>query len=257
MEWYIYFFSLCGGILAGIINTLAGSGSLITLPILIFLGLPANVANGTNRVGVLFQSIVAVFSLRKSNTIKETSSLWLIIPSMIGGIAGTFIVVDLDEKIIRKVIGAVMVIIFFLVIFNSQKWLREHPENGTSQKNPLMIFVFFVIGIYGGFIQAGVGIFLLSALVLLMKYNFNRSNFLKNLLVLCFTLPALIIFIYYDQVNWMLGLLMAAGQGIGAWLAAKFALNHKNANVWIRRLLIAIIIVSIIELFDLRRMIFS
>ncbi|HKR04391.1 MAG TPA: sulfite exporter TauE/SafE family protein [Bacteroidia bacterium] len=257
MEWYVYLFAMIGGVAAGIINTLAGSGSLITLPLLIFLGLPANIANATNRVGVLFQNIVAVFSLKKSSEIKVQDTLWLIIPSVAGGIAGAYTVVNMDEKILRKVIGAVMVIILFLVIFNSEKWLREHSEEGNHHKSPGMIFLFFVAGIYGGFIQASVGIFLLSALVLLLKYNFNRANFLKNLLVLCFTIPALLIFIFHNQVNWGLGLLMATGQSIGAWLAVLFATQFKNSAIWTRRLLIIIIIISIIELLELRKIFFN
>jgi uncharacterized protein len=257
MEWYVYLFAMIGGIVAGIINTLAGSGSLITLPLLIFLGLPANIANATNRVGVLFQNIVAVFSLKKNSEIKVQDTLWLIIPSVIGGIAGACIVINMDEKILRRVIGAVMVIILFLVIFNSEKWLRQHSEEGNHHKSPGMIFLFFIVGIYGGFIQASVGIFLLSALVLLLKYNFNRANFLKNLLVLCFTIPALLIFIFHNQVNWHLGLLMAAGQSIGAWLAVLFATQFKNAAIWTRRLLIIIIIISIIELLELRKILFN
>src|ERR1051325_9359060 len=100
MEWYVYVVTIAGGIAAGIINTLAGSGSLITLPLLIFLGLPANIANAPNRVGVLFQNIVAVFSLKKSNAVKSADSLWLVIPSVAGGIAGAYFALDLDEKTI-------------------------------------------------------------------------------------------------------------------------------------------------------------
>ncbi len=257
VEWYIYLLTIIGGIVAGAINTLAGSGSLITLPMLIFLGLPANVANATNRIGVLFQNIVAVSSLKKSSNIKSSDVLWLLIPSMLGGVAGAYFALDLDEKTIRKIIGMIMIIMLFLVIFNSEEWLREHSAEGNQHKNPWMICLFFIIGVYGGFIQVSVGIFLLSALVLLLKYNFIRANFLKNLMVLCFTAPALLVFVMHDQVNWSLGILMAAGQSAGAWLAVRFATQFKNANAWIRKLLIVVIIVSIIELLDLRRIVLN
>lgn len=257
MEWYVYLFSLLGGVLAGIINTLAGSGSLITLPLLIFLGLPANIANATNRVGVLFQNLVAVFSLKKSSELKTSESLWLLIPSVIGGITGAYFAIDLDANTMKKFIGAVMVVMLFLVIFNSEKWLRENSEDGSFHKKPGIVLLFFIIGIYGGFIQVSVGIFLLSALVLLMKNNFIRANYLKNLLVLCFTFPALLIFVIHKQVNWPLGILMALGQSIGAWLAVKFSIEFKHANLWIKRLLIAVILISIVELFDLRKILFQ
>ena len=112
-----------------------------------------------------------------------------------------------------------------------------------------MLALFFVIGIYGGFIQAGVGIFLLAGLVMGVGYNLTQANAVKLVIVLALSLAAIVVFIVNDQVNWWLGALMAVGQSIGAWLAARFAVGNPNANVWVRRLLIAVIVLSIIKLF--------
>ena len=107
--------------------------------------------------------------------------------------------------------------------------------------------MFFVVGIYGGFIQAGVGVLLLSALVLGVGYSLNHANMIKLVIVLLMALIALPVFMLNDQVHWGLGFLMAIGQAIGAWAAANYATRVPNANVWVRRLLIVIVLISIVR----------
>jgi len=255
LEWYIYVLAILGGFAAGFINTLAGSGSLITLPILIFLGLPATVANGTNRLGVLLQSFVGTATLKQRGKLSLEGSQWLIIPSVIGAILGAVVAVDVSEQTMRYIIGAVMVVMLIPIVFNSDKWLRETSEPDQNHKNILSLAAFFVIGIYGGFLQGGVGILLLTSMVLISKLSINHANTFKNLIVFCFTIPAFIIFIMNDQVDWFLGVVLAIGQVFGAWIAARFATDHPAANSWIRRLLIVVIVVSVVELFELRQLI--
>jgi len=111
-----------------------------------------------------------------------------------------------------------------------------------------------LIGAYGGFLQAGVGIMLLSGMVLLAGFTIRRANGLKNLIVLCFSIPALAVFLINDQVNWELGLLLGSGQMLGGWVAARFAMENEATAVWVRRLLILMIILSAVELFNIRAM---
>ncbi|MCB0046425.1 MAG: sulfite exporter TauE/SafE family protein [Caldilineaceae bacterium] len=247
----IYLLAIAAGILAGIINTLAGSGSLVTLPMLIFLGLPANVANGTNRVGVIFQNIVGIATFRRHGSLDVGGGVWYVIPAVLGAIVGARIAVDINEQMMNYVIGAVMVIMLFVILLDPKKWLRDQSEVQPGRPGFLTLALFFVIGIYGGFIQAGVGIFLLAGLVLGAGYNLAGANALKLVIVLALSLSAIAVFILNDQVAWGLGLLMAVGQSIGAWLAARFAATNPNANVWVRRLLIAIILFSIVKLFGI------
>ncbi len=252
MEDYIYILAIAGGFLAGVINTLAGSGSLITLPILIFLGLPAYVANGTNRLGVVLQTMVSVFTLHKRGNLDLKGSGWLIVPAILGAIPGAYIAVDLSDQLLKHVIGAVMIIMLIPLIMNADKWLRESSEEGQRHKRWYVVITFILIGAYGGFIQAGVGIMLLSGMVLLAGFSISRANGLKNLIVLCFSVPALAVFLMNDQVNWELGLLLGSGQMLGGWVAARFAMENESMAVWVRRLLILMIILSAVELFDLR-----
>ncbi|HLF09735.1 MAG TPA: sulfite exporter TauE/SafE family protein [Gammaproteobacteria bacterium] len=233
------------GFLAGFINTLAGSGSLITLPILILLGLPANVANGTNRVGVLLQNIVAVATFRKRGALETAGSWKLIVPTVLGSVLGAELAVDLDEALLRKTIGALMLVMLVVVSVQPGRWLAAHAA-GKPGNIWIQAPLFFAIGIYGGFIQAGVGILLLAGLVLGAGLTLVGANALKNLIVLIFTTAALIVFVVNGQVHWGLGLLLALGQGAGAWVAARLAIARGAKFVhWV---LIAILVLSAIAL---------
>ena len=251
ISWYVYLFAILGGILAGIINTLAGSGSAVTLPILVMLGLPANVANATNRVGVTIQNIVGIGTFHQKGKLNLEGSLWYVIPSLPGAVIGALIAANLDQQQMNYAIGTVMVILLIVVLLNPQQWLREQSEVKEGRPAFWMLILFFGIGIYGGFIQAGVGVFLLSALVMGVGYNLNHANPIKLMIVLSITVVALAVFIYQDLVVWPIGLLMAVGQSIGAWMAATYAVSAKNANLWVRRLLIAVIVFSILKFFGI------
>jgi hypothetical protein len=238
------------GFIAGFINTLAGSGSLITLPVLILLGLPANVANGTNRVGVLLQNIVAVATFRRGGKLEFGGSLKLAIPAILGSIVGASLAVDLDEATLNRTIGVLMLAMLAVVLLRPRRWLEVHTTE-TAAHYAVQAPVFFVIGAYGGFIQAGVGIFLLAGLVLASGYNLVGANAIKNFIGLLFTVAALAVFVVNDQVRWGLGFLLAVGNAGGAWVAARMAVA--NGARFVRFALIAILsLASIALLADLR-----
>ncbi len=246
-EWLLF---ALAGVSSGIINTLAGSGSLITLPIFIFIcGLPAPVANGTNRVGVVLQSMVGVASFRKTGLTNFGGTEWLIVPSVLGAIAGSLSAVQLNETIMNYTIGGLMVFMMFVMLINPKQWIRESNPDPAHLRKPLTILTFFVVGFYGGFIQAGVGIFLLAALVLAARYSLAEGNGIKLLLVMCFSVPALFVFFLHEQVEWALGLSMAVFQSIGALIGVRFVSRIPNANLWIHRLLILIVAVSALKFF--------
>lgn len=233
------------GFVSGYINTLAGSGSLITLPLLILLGLPANVANGTNRIGILVQSIVSVATFRRRDALPQVSFWRIILPSVIGGAIGAALAVDLDETVLRRTIGLLMIVMLIVVLAKPDRWLAEHAQGRES--NPvLQTTVFFVIGLYGGFIQAGVGIFLLAGLVLGAGFNLVGGNAVKNLIVLIFTVAALAVFVINDQVRWGLGTLLAAGSAAGAWAGAHMVVER--GAPFVRWVLIVILVLSAIAM---------
>lgn len=242
MDWYLYPLIIAAGFLAGFINTLAGSGSLVTLPLLIFAGLPANVANGTNRVAILLQNVIGASSFRRREVLDTRGALILGIPAVIGSIAGAQIAANLDEQLMRQTIGVVMLIMLVVILLRPQRWLEGELKRLRERPSWWQLLLFFFIGVYGGFIQAGVGIFLLAGLVLGVGYDLVRANAVKVGIVLFFTLFALAVFVRNGQVVWSVGLVLAAGNMMGAWTGAKVAVEQ--GAIWVRRLLIGVILVS-------------
>lgn len=245
MEWWIILLLVLGGVFTGFINTLAGSGSLISLPLLIFLGLPANVANGTNRINILLQSLVGFRGFTKHKKLDIKQEFRFVIPTVIGSLIGAQIAVDLNKEALEKVIGAIMIFMIPVILLDEKKWLREHSQLANTNKY-IQFLVFFLVGIYGGFIQAGIGIFILVTLVINAGYDLISANAIKLLIVFVYTPFALAVFIFNNQVDWLYGIILAAGSMLGALIATKLAV--KRGVVFVRFILILIVIASAIKL---------
>ncbi len=248
MENYIYIVLILAGVLAGFINTLAGSGSLITLSIFMNLGgLPADIANGTNRIGVLLQSITATSTFVKNDKI-QISKVWkLLVPMVLGAVLGAVVASQTSAQNMEYAIGAVMFIMLVIILLKPKKWLRE-TSDPPQKMTIITLLSLFGVGFYGGFVQAGVGVLMLAVLVLQCGLTLTESNAIKLLAVLVFTLPILVIFIYEGQIDWIFGGVTAIGQVIGAQLASRFAVKSQAAGLWTRRLLILVVVVSILKL---------
>ncbi len=246
MPWYVYPLLFFAGIAAGFVNVLAGNGSLITLPALIFAGLPASIANGTNRVGVLLQSAVGAAGFQQQKKVDWRGGLLLSIPATLGSIVGAQIAVDIDRAVFQQVLAVAMLLMLVLMFIKPERWIKGQPQIAKRGMTIVQFLVFFAIGIYGGFLQAGVGVFLLAALVLSTGYDVVRANAVKVVIVLVYTFAALAIFWANAQVEWGLGLLLAAGSMIGAWLATRFAVQ-KGAE-WVRWFVIVIVLASAAQL---------
>jgi uncharacterized protein len=246
MEWYTYLLIAAGGVLVGFINTLSGNGSVISLPLLIFAGLPANVANGTNRVGILIQNLVGTATFYQKGVMDVRGALILSVPTVLGSLLGAVIATDLDETILRRVIGAAMILMLVLILTTPQRWMQGKIERMEGLPGLKQGLIFFGVGFYGGFIQMGVGIFLLSALVLGLGYNLVRANAVKVAINFVFTIASLIIFQASGQIEWLPGLAMAAGTAIGSWTAAHVAISR--GAIWIHRLLIVVVVLSALYL---------
>ena len=244
-SWWTMTIFLLAGIGTGIINTLVGSGSLITLPVFVFLcGLPADVANGTNRIGVLVQSTVGFFAFKRQSPDLARGNPWLALPCIIGAILGAWLATDLDAKTMNDFIGGLMVAMLGILLINPKRWLKESQELPRADRKPLTLFIFFLIGVYAGFIQAGTGVFLIVALVLIARYTLRETTGFKLLVVVLLSIPALIIFFLSGDVHIGWGLLMAVAQSIGALIAVRFVSKAPNATKWIYRIMVFVIIAS-------------
>ncbi len=249
MQAWLYLAVVGAGFLAGFINTLAGSGSAITLPLLVFMGLPATVANGTNRIGVLLQTTTSTWTFHRQGVMPWRHAISLLIPAILGGITGAMLAANLNEPNMRRAIGAMLVLTFFLIIIKPKRWLTGRA-GGAIQPGLKQWIIFYFIGMYGGFIQAGVGIFMLVGLVLGIGHDLVRANAIKALLVLSLNIFAFVVFVHNGQVDWLLGLMLAIGNIVGARAAALMA-TKDWAQVWVYRILLAVVIFSAVRMLAL------
>ncbi|MDX2284330.1 MAG: sulfite exporter TauE/SafE family protein [Bacteroidia bacterium] len=239
---------LLGGVLSGMINTLAGSGSLITLPLFMFIcGLPAPIANGTSRVGILLQNAVGLLIYRKQGRIITPEARRVLLPVLAGSVAGASIAVTLDERIMNYCIGGLMLFMLAVLLMRPERWIREGQPDLAKLRHPATVAAFVAIGLYGGFIQAGVGVFLLAGLVLAAGFSLSGANSLKLLVVGALNVPAFFIFAFNHQIHWVFGLILASSQGLGAYLAIQMQERVPNANLWTYRLLIVMVAASFIR----------
>ncbi len=235
--------SLIGiGILTGFMNVMAGGGSAITLPILIFLGLDASVANGTNRIGLLSQNISGILSFRRENVSQIKLSIKLGLLTLPGAIIGSFFATKISNDLFEKILGIVMIgIVITMVIPNSKDFIEEK----ITKKLPWLIYPAMVLlGFYGGFIQVGIGFLIMLTLHNILKMKLVYVNMHKIFIVMIYTVPALIIFIISGNVNWLWGLCLACGSWIGAWWSAKVSVR-KGEKVIKVFLIVTIIIMSL------------
>lgn len=235
------------GLVAGFINTFAGGGSMLVVPFLIFLGLPANIANATNRVAILLQDIIASAAFRQKHILNFRTDYKLLIPTTIGSIAGALAAVDIQADLLKKIIGVLLVVMFFMILLDPNRWVKSHADTAVAQRPWLRFLIFFGIGFYGGFIQIGVGFFMLAGLVLGCGFDLLKANAMKVLLILVYTAIALAIFIWHDLIDWQAGLILSCGNMLGAWLGVR--LSVKWGAKYIRYILLAALVVVALKLF--------
>lgn len=220
------------GLLAGILNVLAGGGSLLTLPVLIFMGLPAATANGTNRIAILAQNLFAISGFQRQGVLPWRLALVCAAPAVIGSYLGARLAIQIDDTLFRQLLAGIMLGILALTLWDPLANRHAQASRLSAGRLAGLLASFFAIGVYGGFVQAGVG-FLIIAGLLLQGLDLVRINAVKVAVVFCFTIIALAVFIRHDQVNYPLGLALAAGNAAGGWLGTRLAV--KKGHAWIKR----------------------
>ncbi|MDI5922633.1 sulfite exporter TauE/SafE family protein [Halomonas sp. LR5S13] len=233
------------GTLAGFINVLSAGGSMLTLPLLMFLGLPPQAANGTNRVSIALQSISAVTSFFRAGARYLGLSLRLSVPAVVGSVLGAWLALHTGDGLFEAILITVMACSAVLMLLPQPR--LETRTLTPERLTPAVYLAMFAIGLYGGFIQVGVGILFIVVLYRMLKIDLAQVNVFKVLIILVYTLPALAIFLANDQVRWGYGLVLAAGSMLGAWLAVKVNMSPRGAFV-VKWLTIAVIIAIILRL---------
>ena len=220
-----YGFLIIVGILAGVINTLAGGGSLLTLPVLIFLGLPPNVANATNRIGIAFQALIGTAGYRSKGVSNFPFNIYLGISALIGSLIGAQIAVDIKGETFNKLLAIIMLVVVAVIVFKPKASSLQLPERLTGKYLFYAIIGFFFIGIYGGFINAGIGFVIILFLNNINRLSLIKTNATKVSLVFIYTCGALVIFAYNGTVDWSIGFILAIGTSTGAWWSSRWSVN--------------------------------
>lgn len=228
------------GFIAGAINTIAGGGSLITLPMLIFMGLPEAVANGTNRIALFLQTGTAVAGFKSKGVTTFPFSIYVAISASIGSFIGAQFAIDISGALFKKILSVVMIIVVFLIVFMKNKKRTEELKERTTGKHLwYSVIAFFFIGLYGGFLNAGVGFIMLLILPLINRFTLVKSNATKVTVVFVYMGIALGVFILNGKVDWKLGLTMALGNALGAWFASRYSV--KKGDGFIRIVLLFVV----------------
>lgn len=245
----LYAIAIVGAMFAGGINTLAGNGSAITLTILTeVLGLPPNMANGTNRIGVFTQCTATSWVFYKNGKLNLSSTKKYVYPIFIGAIAGAILALNVSNEQFRAVFRFMMVFMLVAVLVKPKRWLRK---TDADYKPTWYIYwpLLLALGFYGGFIQMGMGVFFLIIMVLGMRLNIIEGNALKSFVIALYTLVIIFLFHYQGLIDWKLGGIMAIGQTIGGYLTARFASKSKWADQIAYYVLIVVLILAVGKLF--------
>lgn len=256
MEWLTLIALVVTGLMVGFINTLAGGGTIISLSLLMFMGLPPAMANGTNRLAVLFQVMTSSAGFKKQGVLDVRKGNYLGIPTVIGSILGSWMAIDINEQVWAKAVAVAMIGMLFFLFVKPAVWLKGNKVLQDKRVSWLQYVLFFFIGIYGGFIHVGVGYFILGAVVLGAGYDLLRANALKVYIVLLYVPFSLAIFILSGNVNYKYGLIHAIGNVAGAWLATKFAVGWGvNFVKWVLVVVILILVMQAFGVMDISGMV--
>ncbi len=245
-EWYHYPLLVGVGFVVGFINTVAGGGSLISLPILIFLGLPPSVANGTNRIAIVIQNATGIAGFKSKGISTFPFNIYLGISALLGSIIGAQIAVDIKGETFNRILAIIMVAVVLSIVFKPKIKIEEFQERLTGKYLWFGVIAFFFIGIYGGFINAGIGFVILLFLHYVNRMSLVRANATKVAIVFTYTLSALAVFIYNDKVLWKVGLVLAIGNAAGAWFSSRISVNR--GDNYIKGFLIVMVVVMAVRL---------
>ena len=234
------------GFIAGVINVLAGGGSLLSLPVLIFLGIPPATANGTNRIAIIIQNIFAVKGFQSRGVHTFPFSIYLAIPATLGAIVGALMGVKIEGELFNKILGVIMVVIVGYMLFKPKDTAIQFVERTHGKPLWISVIVFFLIGVYGGLIHVGVGFMILVSLSSINRISLVKGNAIKVFVALVYSLVALAIFAYHDRVNWIYGLILSLGNASGAWFASRWSVNKGDG--FIKKILLIMVLVLAVNL---------
>ena len=233
------------GVAAGIINVLAGGGSMLSVPVLIFLGVDPITANGTNRVAIAVQNATAIYGFRQQRMSDFGLSFKLAAFALPGSLLGAFLASQMSTGFFQRILSVILVLSVIALLMPTRA--APESEDLPTWRRVLSYPLMFGIGFYGGFIQIGVGFIFMAGLQRLLRMSLVRVNVHKVLIIFVYTLPALGIFVWMGQVDWLLGIALAVGTATGAWIATRLAV--RGGERWIRVVVAVAVVLMAAKLF--------
>ncbi len=233
------------GVVAGILNILAGGGSLLTLPVLIFIGLPAATANGTNRIAIFCQNIFAMAGFRKRGIFPLKLALLCTVPALVGSYYGATLAINIDDQLFKRILGLVMIGVMVFTALDPVKKMQVAEGRLSPWRLLLLLVTFFGVGVYGGFVQAGVG-FIIIAGLLAHGLDLVRINAVKVIVIFAFTIVALAVFISHGEVDFGLGLALAVGNSVGGIIGTRLAID--KGHDWLKKVVMVTVLLFAVRL---------
>jgi uncharacterized membrane protein YfcA len=231
------------GVLLGVLNTVASSGSAVTLPLLMVMGLSPAEANGTNRVPVLIAALVASLSFIRAKLVAPRLAITILLPTVLGSLCGAMLAEQIPADQLRiLIVSAVLVALALLFLGVKQALLKTFAEPLRLRWQEMVLL--FGVGVWLGLIVLDGATYLLLILILALRMPLVQANVYKNLVLFATSVIALVIFGVQGDVNWEIGGLLALGSIAGAYVGAKIAV-HPHAKIWTYRLLVTIILLEL------------
>ncbi len=259
---------LAAGFACGLVNVIAGGGSFLTLPLLIFLGLPSVVANGTNRVAIVMQNAAAVWGFDRHRALDWKLGLAATLPASLGALTGAWVALGVPDEAFKKILAVLMAVITLWTLLARDRPARSvgsvgvgsvgvgsvgaGPAGGDAEgrfaarRRLVLALGFFATGVYGGFIQAGVG-FLILAVTSWAGLDLVRGNAIKVLAILVSTAVSLVPFAAQGKVDWLLGLWLGVGTVLGGLAGVR--LTVLKGHRWVKAFVTVAVVVVAIKLF--------
>jgi hypothetical protein len=226
-----YLLLIAAGFAAGFINTLAGGGTLLTLPALIFLGLDPVVANGTNRIAIFLQTGASVLGFKSKGQSTAPFSLYLAIPALLGSFIGALLAAHINGDLFKDILSVIMILVVLAIVCKPKQHVTTLRERLSGKHLWISMILFFFVGIYGGFINAGIGFIILLILPYINRMSLLRTNVTKVMVVCIYTIGAIVTFQLNGLINWKVGLILASGNVLGGWIASRWSVKKGDGVV--------------------------
>lgn len=210
---------LVTGVATGFLNVMAGGGSMLSVPIMIFLGVPGTVANGTNRIAILPQNVAAVWAFYRKGFANFKLSLSLGLCTIPGTLIGASLAAKIPNDQFNILLAGIMVFVLIIMSLPQAKTI-ENNQSPTQSRLIAGHLLMVLIGFWGGFIHIGVGFLLMPVLNRVMQLDLITTNAHKVFIVLCYTIVALLVFASHLELVWKYGIALGIGTWTGGWIAA-------------------------------------